>query len=104
MDTQRKFAVVTGASSGIGYYLAKECAEHGCNLLIAADVLAWANAATGAARPGGGRRRDRGRRSRSRGCSSRVTRGGAALPCEEIATRGERVGKWLELSLALAFA
>ena len=37
MATQRKFALVTGASSGIGYYLAKECAEHGCDLLIAAD-------------------------------------------------------------------
>ena len=37
MSKQRKFAVVTGASSGIGYYLAKECAEHGCDLLIAAD-------------------------------------------------------------------
>jgi len=37
MAKQRKFALVTGASSGIGYYLAKECAEHGCDLLIAAD-------------------------------------------------------------------
>src|SRR3954462_4637056 len=37
MSTQRKFALVTGASSGIGYYLAKECAEHGCDLLMAAD-------------------------------------------------------------------
>jgi uncharacterized protein len=37
MTKQRKFAVVTGASTGIGYYLAKECAEHGCDLLIAAD-------------------------------------------------------------------
>jgi uncharacterized protein len=34
---QRPFAVVTGASSGIGYYLAKQCAEHGFDLLIAAD-------------------------------------------------------------------
>src|SRR5436853_1009573 len=37
MATQRKFVLITGASSGIGYYLAKECAEHGCDLLIAAD-------------------------------------------------------------------
>ena len=37
MTKQRKFAVVTGASTGIGYYLAKERAEHGCDLLIAAD-------------------------------------------------------------------
>ena len=33
----RSLAVVTGASSGIGFYLAKECAENGCDLLIAAD-------------------------------------------------------------------
>jgi len=33
----RCFAVVTGASSGIGFYLAKECAENGHDLLIAAD-------------------------------------------------------------------
>jgi short-subunit dehydrogenase len=33
----RSFAIVTGASSGIGYELAKLCAEHGFDLLIAAD-------------------------------------------------------------------
>src|SRR5882724_5478944 len=32
----RSLAVVTGASSGIGFYLAKECAENGYDLLIAA--------------------------------------------------------------------
>jgi short-subunit dehydrogenase len=36
-STDRPYAVVTGASSGIGYHLAKECAEHGFDLLIAAD-------------------------------------------------------------------
>src|SRR5258705_3818476 len=36
-NTGRSLAVVTGASSGIGYYLAKECAENGYDLLIAAD-------------------------------------------------------------------
>src|SRR5439155_8529471 len=33
----RPLAVVTGASSGLGYYLAKECAENRFDLLIAAD-------------------------------------------------------------------
>jgi short-subunit dehydrogenase len=33
----RQFAVVTGASTGIGFDLARECAEHGFDLLIAAD-------------------------------------------------------------------
>jgi short-subunit dehydrogenase len=36
-STDRPYAVVTGASSGIGYHLAKECAAHGFDLLIAAD-------------------------------------------------------------------
>lgn len=35
--TSRPLALITGASTGIGYYLAKECAAHGCDLLIAAD-------------------------------------------------------------------
>ena len=33
-----RFAVVTGASSGIGYELAARCAREGFNLLIAADM------------------------------------------------------------------
>lgn len=33
----RPFAIVTGASTGIGYELAKKCADHGFDLLIAAD-------------------------------------------------------------------
>jgi len=36
-DAGRSLAVVTGASSGIGFYLARECAENGYDLLIAAD-------------------------------------------------------------------
>jgi short-subunit dehydrogenase len=35
--TERPFAVVTGASSGIGYELAKCCAERSYDLLVAAD-------------------------------------------------------------------
>jgi short-subunit dehydrogenase len=41
----RPFAIVTGASSGIGYELAKCCAEHGFDLLIAADQPAIHGAA-----------------------------------------------------------
>ena len=37
MNTPRLFAVVTGASSGIGFELAKLCAEHDYDLLVAAD-------------------------------------------------------------------
>jgi short-subunit dehydrogenase len=37
MNRSGQLAVVTGASTGIGYHLAKECAEHGFDLLIAAD-------------------------------------------------------------------
>lgn len=33
----RPLAIVTGASTGIGYELARQCAEHGYDLLIAAD-------------------------------------------------------------------
>ena len=33
----RKLAVVTGASAGIGYELAKQCAQNGFDLIVAAD-------------------------------------------------------------------
>ena len=35
--TNRPLAVITGASSGIGFELAKQCAEHGFDLLVCAD-------------------------------------------------------------------
>jgi uncharacterized protein len=35
--SKRNFAVVTGASSGIGLELARQCAEHGFDLLICAE-------------------------------------------------------------------
>jgi short-subunit dehydrogenase len=36
-DATRRFAIVTGASTGIGLELAKQCLEHGYDVLIAAD-------------------------------------------------------------------
>ncbi|MFN2579205.1 MAG: SDR family NAD(P)-dependent oxidoreductase [Pyrinomonadaceae bacterium] len=36
-DSTGKFAIITGASTGIGYELAKCCAENGFDLLVAAD-------------------------------------------------------------------
>lgn len=44
-NNQRPFAIVTGASTGIGYFLAEECARHGCDLLVAADDSAIEQAA-----------------------------------------------------------
>jgi len=46
MAQNRPFAVVTGASSGIGYELAKQFAEHGFDLLIAAEDNGIETAAT----------------------------------------------------------
>jgi uncharacterized protein len=37
MNNGRPFAIVTGGSVGIGYELARQCAQHGYDLLIAAD-------------------------------------------------------------------
>jgi short-subunit dehydrogenase len=45
MASTRPLAVVTGASSGIGYELAKKCAQHGMDLIIAADESAIEQAA-----------------------------------------------------------
>ncbi|HEY6729184.1 MAG TPA: SDR family NAD(P)-dependent oxidoreductase [Polyangiaceae bacterium] len=46
MNTQqRPFAVVTGASTGIGYELARCCAEHGFDLTVVADEPAIYDAA-----------------------------------------------------------
>jgi short-subunit dehydrogenase len=44
MSTSRPLAVVTGASSGIGYELARLCVEHGYDLAIAADEYSIAEA------------------------------------------------------------
>jgi short-subunit dehydrogenase len=46
MPSSRPFALVTGASSGIGYELAKLCAENQYDLLIAADLPEIEEAAT----------------------------------------------------------
>jgi uncharacterized protein len=39
-EPAKPLAIVTGASSGIGYELAKLCAQNGYDLLIAADQAA----------------------------------------------------------------
>ena len=41
----KPLAIVTGASTGIGYELAKECARNGFNLIVAADEPAINDAA-----------------------------------------------------------
>jgi short-subunit dehydrogenase len=46
MSSSRPFAMVTGASAGIGYELAKVCAENGFDLLIAADQSKISDAAS----------------------------------------------------------
>lgn len=46
MSENRRFAIVTGASTGIGFELAKCCARQGFDLLIAADEPAIEMAAT----------------------------------------------------------
>jgi len=45
MPASRPFAIVTGASTGIGLELAKRCAKEGYDLLIAADEPAIEQAA-----------------------------------------------------------
>jgi len=44
-ENKRKFAVVTGASSGIGFELARQCIEHDFDVLICAEDDAIARAA-----------------------------------------------------------
>ena len=55
--TSRPFAIVTGASTGIGLELAKRCAKEGYDLLIAADEpeieQAAASLRRGEAKPSG---------------------------------------------------
>jgi len=52
-DSQRKFAVVTGASTGIGLELARECAKNKFDLLIAANEPEINTAADELRREGG---------------------------------------------------
>lgn len=54
MSDPRPFAIVTGASTGIGFELAKRCAKEGYDLLIAADEPAIEQAVA-ALREGGTR-------------------------------------------------
>ncbi len=45
-DHTKPFAIVTGASAGIGYELAKQCLDNGFDILIAADQPAIEDAAS----------------------------------------------------------
>ena len=45
MAKNGELAIVTGASTGIGYELAKQCAQHGYDLIVAADEPAIHQAA-----------------------------------------------------------
>jgi short-subunit dehydrogenase len=51
--SSRPLAVVTGASSGIGFELARQFADHGYDLIIASDTTAIIEAAEGLRRDGG---------------------------------------------------
>jgi short-subunit dehydrogenase len=53
LDSMRKFAVVTGASTGIGLELARECAKQNFDLLIAANEAEIESAAEDLRREGG---------------------------------------------------
>ncbi len=44
-DQSKPFAIITGASAGIGYELAKQCLDNGFDILIAADEPAIEEAA-----------------------------------------------------------
>ena len=67
MSATRPFAIVTGASTGIGFELAKRCAKEGYDLLIAAESPAIEQAATSL--------RGAGRGSRSRKADLATTEG-----------------------------
>jgi short-subunit dehydrogenase len=51
-DQTRPLAIVTGASSGIGYELAKQCVENGFDLVVAADQPGIERAASDLRRDG----------------------------------------------------
>jgi short-subunit dehydrogenase len=53
LDSTKKLAVVTGASTGIGYELAKVCAKNGFDLIVAADEDEIENAAKNLSMSGG---------------------------------------------------
>lgn len=50
--SKRNLAVVTGASTGIGFHLAKECAKAGFDLIVCADEIGIHRAATELAEDG----------------------------------------------------
>jgi uncharacterized protein len=53
IQTNRKFAVITGASTGIGYELAKQCIENGFDILVCAEDAGITTAAARLGAAGG---------------------------------------------------
>lgn len=92
-DSARPLAIVTGASSGIGLHLARQCAEHGFNLIIAADDAPIHEAASELRRSGTAVEAVQADLSKSEGvdklCSAIGTRKVAAL----LANAGRGLGR-----------
>ena len=106
MSSYRPFAIVTGASTGIGYELAKCCVWRGFDLIVAADEPAIHEAA----REFGGLgaavtavETDLATIEVSTGCTGRF-RGGRLTHCLRNAGHGLGKGFWIKISTMFAMS